>query len=272
MLDVKRRVQTKLERMGYVVSRRKPSPFPEIESVPRYVKKKVQLLGNDFIVADAASFLASYREIFVEEIYRFDTTKADPRIVDCGANYGVSVLYFKHLYPQARISAVEADPAIFEILQNNLVASGMVDVTLVNKAVSNNAESLRFHSEGADGGRAHGLGSALSVQVIPAVMLDELIDGPVDFLKMDIEGAECAALAACTRLDQVDQMFIEYHSFTDAPQALGELLSLLRERGFRYYIHTQFCSKTPLTIEQSHMGMDLQLNIFVKRPRKVVAH
>ena len=272
MSDVKQRVRSKLERMGYVVSRTTPSPFPEIESVPRYVEKKVRLLGNEFRVADAASFLASYREIFVEEIYRFDTANLRPRIVDCGANYGVSVLYFKHNYPQARISAVEADASIFGILQENLKAAGAGDVMLINKAVSHNGESLRFHSEGADGGRTHGLESARSVQVIPAITLDDLIDGPIDFLKMDIEGAEAAALAACTKLDQVDQMFIEYHSFTDTPQALGDLLSLLRARGFRYYIHTQFCSKAPLTVEQSHMGMDLQLNIFVKRERGAAAH
>ena len=41
---------------------------------------------------------------------------------------------------------------------------------------------------------------------VAAVTLDALVDGPVDFLKIDIEGAESAALAACTKLGLVKQV------------------------------------------------------------------
>jgi hypothetical protein len=69
----------------------------------------------------------------------------------------------------------------------------------------------------------------------------------------------------CTKLGMVQQMFIEYHSFKQAPQTLGRLLDTLSGAGFRYYIHHQFCSPTPLTLETVQLGMDLQLNIFAKR-------
>ncbi|WP_097063169.1 hypothetical protein [Sphingomonas guangdongensis] len=61
-------------------------------------------------------------------------------------------------------------------------------------------------------------------------------------------------------------MFVEDHSFRTSEQLLSILLETLKASGYRYYIHTQLCSPTPLSVDQVHMSMDLQLNIFAKRP------
>ena len=52
------------------------------------------------------------------------TATSTPRILDCGANVGLASLFFRRLYPQARITAFEADPALFAILEANLDANG----------------------------------------------------------------------------------------------------------------------------------------------------
>jgi len=39
--------------------------------------------------------------------------------VDCGANIGVSALYFARRYPAAKILAIEPDPANYEMLVRN---------------------------------------------------------------------------------------------------------------------------------------------------------
>lgn len=268
---VKRAIQGALGQFGYQVRRAAPCPFPEIANEPRYRPRTVKLFGHDFQVTDAASFLASYQEIFEREIYRFETDKLSPRIIDCGANYGVSLLYLKRLYPAARITGVEADPAIHAVCTANLTAAGIHDVEVLQKAVSHSHDALTFFSEGADAGRLHGLQGSKASTRVEAVTLDDLITGPVDFLKIDIEGAETEALKACTRLDQVAQMFIEYHSFRDSPQTLSELLAILQKHGFRYYIQTQFCAAAPLRETLDHLGMDLGLNIFATRPTALQA-
>ncbi len=141
------------------------------------------------------------------------------------------------------------------------------NVTLLNKAVSNSNEPLSFFREGADGGRIYSLKESKEVIKVDSITLDNLLDQlvHVDFLKMDIEGSESDVIVSSENLGNVQQLFIEYHSFKDAEQTLGAMLEKLKESGFRYYIHTQFCSPKPLIVEELQLGMDLQLNIFAKR-------
>ena len=82
---------------------------------------------------------------------------------------------------------------------------------------------------------------------------------------MDIEGSEAEVICSSENLNAVNSLFIEYHSFKDSEQTLGAILNKISACGFRYYIHTQFCSSRPLTKEKLHLGMDLQLNIFCRR-------
>jgi hypothetical protein len=46
---------------------------------------------------------------------------------------------------------------------------------------------------------------------------------------------------------------------------------MLAEAGFRYYVQTQYCPRQPLVKATAHLGMDLQLNIFAKRPGSIAA-
>jgi FkbM family methyltransferase len=261
-------IQAALSAVGLQIRRVKHDPYEELWQIPCLTQHTVQLLGRPFTITDSRSFFFSYREIFVEEIYRFSTSRAKPRIIDCGSNYGTSIVYFKNLYPEAEITGIEPDPKIFELLKAN---TAHLDVELRNLAVAENNEPLQFYADGKDGGRtAHMLEAAKAIWRVQTITLDQLIDGPVDFLKIDIEGSEADAIEACSKLSQVAQMFIEYHSFHDTPQKLGRLLDKLAAEGFRYYIHKQFCSPRPLAEPALAGDMDLQLNIFATRPEKAV--
>jgi FkbM family methyltransferase len=186
--------------------------------------------------------------------------------VDCGANIGTSILYFKSIYPDCSITAVEADPGIFSILQGNLAPRGLEGITLINRAISHERSPVAFHVEGADAGRIHPLEGARKKSItVESILLDDLIGDRVDFLKIDVEGAETEAICASEKLGRVPSLFVEYHSFVDSPQILARLLSALSDHGFRYYIQTQICSSHPLTEQINHLGMDLQLNVFARR-------
>jgi len=124
---------------------------------------------------------------------------------------------------------------------------------------------------GADSGRIHagspdGISPSSEIIDVPTVSLDDLIgDDEVDFLKIDIEGAELDEISGSKKLNRVNQMFIEYHSFIDAPQELSRLLSILENSGFRYYIDKVYSPINPYFQITSNQGMDLQLRIFATR-------
>jgi len=251
---------------GLSVSKSPKSGFEYLLNRPRFNIYEINLLGENFEIADSHSFYYSHKEIFIDEIYKFQCEKNDPIILDCGSNYGTSIVYFKQLYPDAKIIGVEADPDIFSILKANISQRSIDNVTLLNRAISNEKGQIKFYSVGADGGRTYKIDNPLHTYKVDTVLLDDLINGhEVDFLKMDIEGLEVDVICNSKKLNQVRHMFIEYHSFDEESQRLGDLLSTLTKNSFRYYIHTQFCSKKPLIENQTQLNMDLQLNIFAKK-------
>jgi precorrin-6B methylase 2 len=86
-------------------------------------------------LVDSESFLTTYIELFENQIYKFNSSQKDLLILDCGANIGLSVIYFKRLYPNSKIIAFEADPNIFNVLQENVKSFNFKNVELINKAV-----------------------------------------------------------------------------------------------------------------------------------------
>jgi len=257
-------IRSFIQNFGLKLVRSPSSGFEYLLRKKRYKKITINLAGEKFDIADSVSFYWSHREIFIDEIYKFECDKDNPVIIDCGSNYGTSIMYFKSIYPNAIIKGIEADPKIFGILKKNL-NNRYSDVTLINKAVSSKKEQIRFYSEGADGGRIHKMNDSRQTNKVDTISLDYLIDRKIDFLKMDIEGAETDVLCSSKNLGNVEQLFIEYHSFIDEKQQLGDILSTLSKNNFRFYIHTQFCSKKPLLENKTQLGMDLQLNIFAKK-------
>jgi FkbM family methyltransferase len=235
----------------------------KLGGIPRFTECRLKLYDWELVIPDAASFLSTYAEIFVEQIYKIRFTGDSPYILDFGANIGLSVLYLKKLYPDARITAYEADPRIFSYLEQNIKSNGYSDVLLVNKAVWHENAVLQFSPEGGDGGRVAWDGENSTVEVQAQNILDLLKGRTVDFLKMDIEGAEDLVLPVCKEyLHAVRKIFVEYHSRADECQQLDKIVSVLAGAGFRLHLQSAFCSPSPFAERRVHSGYDLQLNIF----------
>lgn len=234
----------------------------------RYKEENIRVSKNEsFIVPDVASFLSTYKELFLDGIYEYTVTE-DQRpnvILDFGANIGMSLYFFAENYPSARIEGYEADPNIYRYLkqnvENNIKSSS---VKIYNKAVWDENTVLEFYSEGADGGRIKGENNSKGILVEAINVVDILEQHEIiDFLKIDIEGAERKIIPAMkNQLGKVQRIFIEYHSEKNQPQCLSEIISILTEVGFRVYIQQEFVSEQPLRYISDNNGFDLQLEIF----------
>lgn len=238
------------------------------EEIERYKEGTTMFHGKTINYIDFASYQSTLNELFNQKIYSFKSDKIKPVIIDCGANIGLSILFFKQLYPEAIIQAFEADPKVFNCLEKNLVSFGLNDVELINKALWDTESNLTFYSEGADGGRvdekAFGNGEMINVET---TCLSKYLDKKIDFLKIDIEGAEYKVLKeSFPYLKNVENVFVEFHSFLDKTQHLNEILEILKKSGFRYYISSiGVRSSHPFIHVNQSLGMDNQLNIFAYR-------
>ncbi|SEM01127.1 methyltransferase, FkbM family [Sphingomonas palmae] len=229
--------------------------------VAPFSRGQTRLQGQPIAFSDNVGFFHSVREVFGDEVYRFKAKTQTPYIIDAGANIGLSVRYFKNLYPQAKIVAFEPDPDIFILLEENV--RNLDGVSLKRAAAWTENTDLTFYMEGSLAGSTQidFLGSQREVRV-PALRLRYFIqDGMVDFLKIDIEGAENSVLFdIADQLDRVDHLFFEYHSSPGQPQQLGDLLNLVAKAGYRYAINGAHCAGHPF-VETVSKGFDTQLNV-----------
>ena len=236
-----------------------------LESLPRYTAGETQLLGEIISFPDARSFVFIYKELFQNDTYKFLASNERPYIIDAGANIGLSVIYFKKLYPQAKIIAFEPDSKIFSFLERNMASFKFEGVKLEKKACWKEDTILKFYSEGADSGRLTEANEAASVVEVEAVRLSKYIENQkVDFLKIDIEGAEVEVIYEIMPvLKNVANIFIEYHSFVGKEQKLPELLSILKDAGFTIHLSSPvLVSKSPFIELTTYLNMDNLLNIY----------
>lgn len=237
--------------------------FDQIHAQTKY-PLRLKALGFNWNIHHGDAFINQFESIFVQELYYFNTSKKQPLIIDCGANIGTSVLYFKSVYPGAVITAFEPDTKIFEILKSNISENHLKDVRLINKAVWVNNEPLFFKTDKAQSGRVTKDENAVLTE---SVRLKDVITeyDEIDFLKLDIEGAEVAVMKDIQHdLYRIKRIFIEYHSYINTKQSLSDLLTILENNKFRYYIQGNQINR-PFENTTVESEMDLTVDIIAIR-------
>ena len=227
-------------------------------------KSTSKLFGKEIKITDSFWYLHSLNELFIDEVYKFNSTSTIPKIIDCGSNIGLSIIFFKRMYPDAEVIAFEPDNDIFNISKYNLSQFGINNVKLFQKAVWINEESLVFAKTGSLGGHiVQEKKKAENTIEIKTVRLKDFLSQKIDFLKIDIEGPEYDILKDCGEsLKNVENIFVEYHSFSENPQMIGELLIILKNAGFKVYIKEAWENMKNPYKEKKGPYFDLQLNIF----------
>jgi len=221
--------------------------------------------------ADPKTFREGIKEIFQNEIFRVEKFRnKSPIVIDCGANIGLATIYFATKY-NATVFAYEADPEIFKHFKNNIINLSLENnVKVFNKAVWINDQGVEFEIEGGYSGQIKNASGNLFEKTthVPSISLRTIISNfdNIDFLKIDIEGAENQAVLDCSGiLNKINFIFLEYHSYANESQKLGDILNLLKSEGFRYHIKEEFTSDHPFEKINKLLDKDLQLNIFAFR-------
>lgn len=245
--------------------RHKHLEMRRLSKLPRYCRTTTDMIGKQIEIVDNTSFFAAYEEIFEKEIYRFTSGSPTPRVIDGGANIGLGSIYFKLLFPQAKVTAFEPDREVCSVLKSNLASFGFDDVEVREEALWSREGELSFRVDGADSGRLDDERGDASVTV-KATRAKDLLDERIDFLKLDIEGAELEVLEDCfDALGNVENLFVEYHSFARKSQKIDRLFQILSDAGFRTKASTPSAQDRPFVERGEYLGMDFVMNIYAFR-------
>ena len=121
-------------------------------------------------------------------------------IVDIGANIGNHAVVFSHLVPRGKVTAIEPQPDNFKMLCLN--TDEVPNITAVQKAIgtwSVTAVMTVLDHTNAGTFRAAPLGieaNEMQGALVDYARLDEVVQGKVDLIKIDVETTELDVLKA----------------------------------------------------------------------------
>ena len=160
----------------------------------------------------------AFEQVFISRQYDCALLGTPKVIVDGGANVGYCAAYFSRAFPDARIIAVEAAGSNMPLLAHN--TEGLKGVEVLHAALWNNDEPVEIEDPNVDTwsftvkkAAASTNGEARTVEgiTVPSLMKRYNLDF-IDFLKLDIEGAEYALFDSSEEwIDKVGVIAVELH-------------------------------------------------------------
>jgi len=144
------------------------------------------------------------------------------------------------------VVAFEPCTESFDVLSRNVEANRWSGVELHNVALDRAEGPVEFFVSPEHPTALTNCSSTGQVagtpRIVQGVPLSKFITEPVDFLKMDIEGAEARVLqelAESGRMRSIREMVVEYHHHADRGEdRLSRTLRLLEDHGFGYQIRS----------------------------------
>lgn len=186
----------------------------------------------------------SRRLPFVEPYERYFGIRLDETVLDIGACIGDFAI------PAAKkakeVIAIEANPENAAWLRRNVAKNGLQNVRIVEKAVWNCKKVLRLYlARGNIGGHSVvGDGGAGSIKA-QADTLDNIVSDlgveKVDFVKIDVEGAEVHVLEGAKKvLTMAKKIVMETHLGINGEMTTFKVQSILKNCGFEVWVKPHF--------------------------------
>lgn len=175
-------------------------------------------------------------EIFVEDCYGVYKLPKNPLVFDCGANIGTFALFVKWSRPAGRVVCVEPSINNREYLEENVFSFQGHGVEVISKALGSNVGVAKIGGATSDTMRIDkNIGE--DVDVVP---LSDLINEPVDLVKIDVEGFERYVVEGIgDKIHFVKRIVVECHAYCDRKSDLVNIIDLLDDKKFdRFVVHS----------------------------------
>jgi FkbM family methyltransferase len=176
-------------------------------------------LDHSFSPFEALWIPEILEELWIKNVYKdIFGERTDMVVIDAGANVGLATQYFYDHCKQ--IYSIEPSPENFEALAKNKEVNGWDKVKLYNAALANhdgnatlsiNSGNRTANSITNNWGHGNENVKAITIKTI----FDENKIESLDFLKMDIEGAEDQVIESPEFAEiapKIKAMIVEYHN------------------------------------------------------------
>lgn len=187
-----------------------------------------------------------YEELFEHKEYFFTSCTHNPTIIDCGSHIGLSVIYFKKLYPNSTVLCFEPDKQNFKLLQKNMLANKLNGVIPINSALSDARGTKFFYGFSKikqnwtwDKSLIKNIWSdkkPTSKIAIQTEKLSTYINNQIDLIKIDIEGSELTVLKEIQhKLKLVKLLYVEFHGTPNLSKTNNyhKIVNLLKKCKFK---------------------------------------
>jgi FkbM family methyltransferase len=172
-------------------------------------------------------------------------------VIDVGANIGYYTLLFSKLTgDEGRVFAFEPEPLNYEILSENLARNSRTNVIAFKQAASDVAGKsfLYLSPENYGDHQAYGSGENRKRISVQMSRIDDLVSGPVDLVKLDIQGFEFHALKGMERILKENAcltIFTEFwpEGLRRAGSNASEFLRFLRSSGFEIFYINEYADQ-----------------------------
>lgn len=235
------------------------SKYGIVRNTSRYINNQlhpdfVEIEGNKIYLDENDSlFLSSsmMHEKTIVNLVKNEIKKGDV-VIDIGAHIGYyTVLFAKLVGPEGKVFAFEASPTNFEILKKNISVNGYKNVILNNKAVSDKNGKLTLYITGRTSTenflfKPENFTDSSKIKQtveIDSITLDDYFqdfNGEINFLKMDISGAEPRVMKGMSSiLNKNNSLKIQQEWWPNAIRTHGfepdSHLKVLTEMGYKIY-------------------------------------
>ncbi len=165
-------------------------------------------------------------------------------LLDVGANIGYWSVYFSGLFPEARVTAIEPNPHVFDQLQKNAELNGQRFECVQSAVTPEPIDTIELQVSDTRSGHAAATvdprkaSQDLVSVAVPATTLDALVarvrrPGIPLLVKLDIEGLEATVLSASASTSDLEIAFIYEDHGQDAACETTDLL--LQSTEFEIY-------------------------------------
>jgi FkbM family methyltransferase len=235
------------------------SKYDIVRKTSRYMNEQlhpefVEIDGNKIYLDENDSlFLSSsiLHEKTIVNLVKNEIKKGDV-VIDIGAHIGYyTVLFAKLVGPEGKVFAFEASPTNFEVLKKNVSVNGYQNVILNNKAVSDKNGKLTLYITGRTSTEnflfkpenfidSSKIKNTIEIDSITLDNYFQDFKGEINFLKMDISGAEPRVIKGMNSiLNKNTSLKIQQEWWPNAIRTHGfepdSHLKLLTQMGYKIY-------------------------------------